>query len=69
MNNKRLMVKSFTDYVKMYFKDDPTREVIFEKITDKTGKRRWEVAITSKPLKTMKFLRNEKNLTRFMNRQ
>ena len=48
LNNKRLMVKSFTDYVKMYFKDDPTRDVVFEKVVDKTGKRRWEVAVTSK---------------------
>lgn len=52
LNGKRLMCKSFTEYVKMYFKDDPTRDVTFERIVDKTGKRRWEVAVTSKPEKT-----------------
>jgi hypothetical protein len=52
------MCKSFTEYVKMYFKDDPTRDVTFERIVDKTGKRRWEVAVTSKPENNLVTARN-----------
>lgn len=42
----------------MYFKDDPTRDVTFERIVDKTGKRRWEVAVTSKPENNLVTARN-----------
>lgn len=46
LNQKRIPVHSFVDYVKLYFKNQPELPVAFEKITDSEGRRRWEIAVT-----------------------
>jgi DNA topoisomerase-2 len=46
LNKQRIPIKSFTEYVKLYFKDRPDLPIAFEKITDDSGRRRWEVAVT-----------------------
>jgi hypothetical protein len=46
LNKKRIPLKSFTDYVKLYFKEHPELPIAFERITDSNGRRRWEVAVT-----------------------
>lgn len=49
LNNNPISVKTFKDYAMMYFKSrstDRPPELIYEKILDNDGKRRWEVIFT-----------------------
>lgn len=63
LNDKRIPIKSFSDYVKLYFKTallegKPVPVMPYESIMDKDGRRRWEVvfALSDGEMKQVSFV-------------